>query len=80
MFTRYMKIGKSIIALLVLATTLTSCFGGKATTSSRGGELTGTGGGKGFSEPTPFGMTLVKKGFLKMGMEKEDSLWERRRP
>lgn len=43
MFTRYMKIGKSIIALLVLATTLTSCFGGKATTSSRGGELTGTG-------------------------------------
>ena len=46
---------------------LSSCFGGKLA-SSQGGEVTGA-GGKAFTEPTPFGMTLVKRGHLKMGIE-----------
>lgn len=77
-----MKMKNSIViaALICVATLLTGCFGGKMATTSRGGELTGTGGGRGFSEPTPFGMTLVKKGFLKMGLERQDSLWGKQTP
>ena len=77
-----MKMKNSIViaALICVATLLTGCFGGKMTTTGRGGELTGTGGGRGFSEPTPFGMTLVKKGFLKMGLERQDSPWGKQTP
>ena len=46
---------------------LSSCLGSKMASSS-GGEVTGT-GGRTFSEPTPYGMTLVKRGHLKMGIE-----------
>ena len=62
----------------LLAFLLTSCFGGKATTSS-GGELTGS-GGRSFSEPAPYGMVLVKRGHLHMGLEKVDSLWGKQTP
>lgn len=73
-----MRKTKSIIALgIVVLTTLTGCFGGRmSSTSGRGGEVVGV-GGKSFNEPTPYGMTLVKRGFLKMGLEKDDSLWGR---
>ena len=54
------------------------CFGGKLA-SSGGGEVTGA-GGRAFSEPTPYGMTLIKRGHLKMGMETNDSLWGRKTP
>jgi formylglycine-generating enzyme required for sulfatase activity len=47
--------------------------------SSAGGEVTGA-GGRAFSEPTPYGMTLVKRGHLKMGIEKQDSLWGKQTP
>ena len=57
---------------------LTSCFGGKLA-SSQGGEVTGT-GGRAFTEPTPYGMTLIKRGQLKMGIEKQDSLWGKQTP
>jgi formylglycine-generating enzyme required for sulfatase activity len=57
---------------------LSSCFGSKMMTSS-GGEVTGT-GGKAFTEPTPYGMVLVKRGHLKMGIEKQDSLWGKKTP
>lgn len=54
----------------------TSCFSSKSSSSSsRGGEVTGVGGGRSFKEPTPYGMTMVKRGWLKMGIEKQDSLW-----
>ena len=56
------------------------CAGSKLSSSGRGGEVTGVGGGKSFSEPTPYGMTLVKRGFLKMGIENEDSLWGKQTP
>ena len=59
---------------------LTGCFGSKSAVSGGGGEVTGVGGGKNFSEPTPYGMTLIKRGFLRMGIEKEDSLWGKQTP
>ena len=67
-------IGLCTIAALLL----TSCFGSKLA-SAGGGEVTGT-GGKAFTEPTPYGMVLVKRGHLKMGIEKQDSLWGKKTP
>jgi len=64
--------------LFTILLLLSSCFGGKLA-SSQGGEVTGT-GGRAFSEPTPYGMTLVKRGHLKMGIEKQDSLWGKQTP
>ena len=57
---------------------LMSCFGSKLASSERG-EVTGT-GGRSFTEPTPYGMTLIKRGHLKMGLETTDSLWGRKTP
>ena len=76
-----MKKSEIIMVLsLVALTTLTGCFGGRAASSSgRGGEVVGV-SGKRFNEPTPYGMTLIKRGFLKMGIEKEDSLWGKQTP
>ena len=65
----------SLSSFLIL---LTGCFGGKLA-SSGGGEVTGA-GGRAFTEPTPYGMTLIKRGHLKMGMETNDSLWGRKTP
>ena len=67
-------IGLCIVAVLLL----TSCFGSKMMTAN-GGEVTGT-GGKAFAEPTPYGMVLVKRGHLKMGIENQDSLWGKKTP
>ncbi len=64
--------------LLTFLLFLSSCFGSKLA-SSAGGEVTGA-GGRAFSEPTPYGMTLVKRGHLKMGIEKQDSLWGKQTP
>ena len=70
---------KKLIGLCAMAVILlSSCFGSKMMTSS-GGEVTGT-GGKAFTEPTPYGMVLVKRGHLKMGIEKQDSLWGKKTP
>jgi len=70
---------KSLIALCAVATLLlTGCFGGKSTMAS-GGEVTGA-SGRVFTEPTPYGMTLIKRGHLRMGIEKQDSLWGKETP
>ena len=70
---------KKLIGLCAMAVILlSSCFGSKMMTSS-GGEVTGT-GGKAFTEPTPYGMVLVKRGHLKMGIENQDSLWGKKTP
>ena len=76
---------KKCILTICLSTlflgTLTGCFSGKtASTSGRGGEVTGVGGGGSFREPTPYGMTLVKRGWLHMGLDKQDSLWGKKTP
>ena len=74
-----MKMRTSATALCaILLVTLSGCFGGKMA-SSVGGEVTGA-GGRAFSEPTPYGMTLIKRGHLKMGIEKQDSLWGKQTP
>ncbi len=72
-----MNIKQIRIPLLTMALTalLSSCFGSKLTGSSQGGEVTGNTGGRGFQEPTPYGMTQISRGSLKMGMENADSLW-----
>ena len=57
---------------------LSSCLGSKMA-SSGGGEVTGA-SGRTFSEPTPYGMTLVKRGHLKMGIENQDTLWGKKTP
>lgn len=45
------------------------------TFSMSGGEVTGVGNGRGFTEPTPYGMTMVNRGSLRMGIDSNDSLW-----
>ena len=72
-----MNIKKTALQLCtVLAVALlSSCFGGKLTGTQMGGEVTGYGSGRGFQEPTPYGMTMVSRGSLRMGLEKKDSLW-----
>ena len=77
-----MKMRKSEVILYVMAAlTLTACFGGKSvSTSGRGGEVVGVGGGKSFNEPAPYGMTQVKRGYLKMGIDQQDSLWGKETP
>lgn len=70
------KVSIALCVVCVLA--LTGCFGGKSSMAS-GGEVTGA-GGKAFAEPTPYGMTLIKRGHLKMGIEQQDSLWGRQTP
>ena len=70
-----------LLMAAIIALTVSACFGGRAASGSgRGGELVGVGGGRGFSEPTPFGMTKVSRGFLHMGLQKEDSLWGMKTP
>lgn len=72
-----MKI-KNIIFTLTITNAvflLSSCFGGKMTSSMSGGEVTGVGNGRGFTEPTPYGMTMVNRGSLRMGIDSNDSLW-----
>lgn len=72
-----MKI-KNIIFTLAITNAvflLSSCFGGKMTSSMSGGEVTGIGNGRGFTEPTPYGMTMVNRGSLRMGIDSNDSLW-----
>ena len=60
----------------LLALSLSSCvLRGKLSGAKQGGEVTGLSTGRGYTEPTPFGMTQVQRGFLKMGLEKKDSLW-----
>lgn len=70
-----------IIICCALAAALSACMSSKGISSTGGGgEVVGVGGGKGFTEPTPYGMTLVKRGFLKMGIEEQDSLWGKQVP
>lgn len=71
------KTNGTIIALcaVALSALLTGCFGARSASSGgRGGEVVGV-SGKPFNEPAPFGMTRIDRGFLHMGLAKQDSLW-----
>lgn len=74
---------KNIILLLsmtALALSLSGCFSAKtASMSGRGGEVVGV-GGRAFTEPTPYGMVRIDRGYLKMGDVKSDSLWGKNIP
>lgn len=54
------------------ATIATSCASGPHTAA--GGEVTGV-GGTSWAEPTPYGMVLVDRGSMKVGVAKADSAW-----
>lgn len=64
----------------MLTLALASCFSSKGSNAiGAGGEVTGT-GGSAMSEPAPYGMVLVKRGALRMGTDKTDSLWGKKVP
>ncbi len=63
----------TILAAIAGCLMLASCFGGSRAMMN-GGEVTGQ-RGYSFTEPVPFGMVEVKRGFLKTGLEKNDTLW-----
>ena len=62
-----------LIGCIVILGTLSACMG-PAGGASAGGELTGV-SAVAWNEPAPYGMVLVKRGSLKIGPEKSDSLW-----
>lgn len=68
----------SILGCVCAAVMLSGCFGSKFA-SMKGGEVTGA-SGRAFSEPTPYGMTMIKRGHVKMGIEQQDSLWGKPMP
>lgn len=63
-----------ILVVVAASMLLCSCLSTGSASSASGGEVTGI-GGMSYSEPTPYGMVLVKKGSLKIGTEETDSLW-----
>lgn len=63
----------ALITLLAACGLLASCMGSNRSMMN-GGEVTGTRAAT-FNEPTPYGMIEVKRGYLKVGLEKNDSLW-----
>ena len=73
---------KTIISIFAISivVVLTSCMGAKSSSSSgRGGELFFV---RGRRPPgsTPYGMTRIERGFLKMGLQKQDTLWGKQTP
>lgn len=75
-----MKKGLITTGILLSAVLMTACMSSKGSSSMAvGGEVTGTGGSS-ISEPTPYGMVLVKRGSLKIGTDKIDSLWGKKVP
>lgn len=60
-------------AVAVAALGLGSCFS-SGRSEMQGGEVTGTRGSS-YAEPTPYGMVKVDRGFLKVGLEENDTLW-----
>ncbi len=75
-----MKKGFYAICIVLATFLVVSCMGGgKFSGAAIGGEVTGVGGSP-ISEPAPYGMVLVKRGSLKMGTDKADSLWGKQMP
>lgn len=70
-----------VFCIAVASWLLTGCFSGKSMSASgRGGEVVGVGGSRSFVEPTPYGMVRVNRGYVRMGIEKDDSLWGKTTP
>ena len=67
----------TLLTALCIAT-LAACAGNR-NAMQNGGEVTGA-RGVAFNEPVPYGMVEVKRGFLKVGLEHNDSLWGKNIP
>ena len=68
------------MCLLSVVATVSGCFSAKsASASGKGGEVVGV-GGKAFTEPSPYGMVRINRGYLKMGIQDQDSLWGKKTP
>ena len=63
-----------LVGAAISCMALASCLGSSSSANAVGGELTGV-KGTSFSEPTPYGMVPVHKGSLRIGLEKNDTLW-----
>ncbi len=75
-----MRKGFIAIGILVLSTIVISCMSSRSgNADAMGGEVTGV-GGTSMQEPAPYGMVLIKRGSLKMGTDKVDSLWGKKMP
>lgn len=70
-----------LLGVLLALAAATACSSSKkmANASGAGGEVTGV-RGRAFSEPSPYGMTKIARGYLHMGIDKQDSLWGRQTP
>ena len=68
------KYHKPLFYLILACAALTSCLGGKSMATGGGGEVTGQRSSS-FTEPTPYGMVQVKRGYLKTGLDSPDTLW-----
>ncbi len=68
------KFYKLLFGAICVCLTLTSCLGGRSMSGGGGGEVTGQRSSS-FTEPTPYGMVEVKRGFLKTGLDSPDTLW-----
>ena len=66
---------KMIFPGLVAVAALAGCAG--SSRSGAGGEVTGV-GGTAWAEPTPYGMVLIDRGSMKVGVKEDDSLWNLR--
>ncbi len=75
-----MKKGFIAVGILVLSSVVISCMSSRSgNADAMGGEVTGV-GGTSIQEPAPYGMVLIKRGSLKMGTDKVDSLWGKKMP
>ena len=63
-----------LLAVAIGCISLASCMGAGTGANAVGGELTGV-RGTAVNEPSPFGMVPIHKGSLKVGLEKNDTLW-----
>ena len=71
----YTRLAKILVTGILTIMLMTSCFGfSKGGKMLTGGEVTGV-SGRPFNETTPYGMVKVDRGFLKVGLSENDSLW-----
>ncbi len=64
---------KKLFIYILIAFGVTSCMSSKGGGGSNGGEVTGV-GGVAWGEPTPYGMVLIDRGSMEVGVQKDDSL------
>ena len=63
------------LPMITLSLAMVSCMNSRmGMGNAMGGEVTGI-SGTAMNEPTPYGMVLVQRGSIKVGDEKNDSLW-----